>query len=934
MGKTRFEKAHLSHPSCVVNSMPYRLTFLIILFSGAVMAAHAEPPDLRAAFSIHPLLEDSVPSGMPYTFHRELKRPHVALVLSGGGARGMAQIGVLRVLEKNGIPVDFIAATSMGAIVGGLYASGYTVAEIDSLARNTPWDDLLSLTGDTKRSELFVDQKIAGDRSFFALRFQGFEPVLPPAVSSGQRLTDFLSAQTLQAPYHPHPSFDDLKIPFRVVATDLVSGNRVILSEGSLAEALRGSSTVPLLFSPIEKDGMELVDGGLVSNIPVDLAWDWGADLVLVVNSTSGLRTQDEMKAPWQTADQIMSIMIKVVNERQLQEADVVLTPEIGRHLSSDFTNMDSLIQAGERAAEENLPAIKALYEEKQAVLEKESENLPQRLNVAHVLFNDENIPDSLKYRIEAALRKRDLPVGKIRRSVDDLYALGDYRDVRAAVVTDSSSATVTFTATPNPPLVSVVFEGVKLVPVADVTSVFAPIMGRPVNAEGTRKALERVLRLYRSRGYSLARIDTMHFEERTGALLVRINEGIIGGIRVEGSLRTRDSFVLREFPLSPGDVFQIDKARQGLTNIGSTTLFDYVYLEVAFSDRHPILTIRLKDRPTQLVRFGIRADNERQLQGLIDVRDENFQGSGMDLGMTIAGGERNVDATIEYKARRLFSWYLALGVGGFFRDMDSYLYADAPQPEANHWLRQRVGEYRDIRYGISVTFGTQLERLGDATAEFLLEDVRTKNLSGADALEEHNRLAIVRLGTLVDTKDQYPFPMKGVGVNLQYEFAFEGFGSTVGYNAVRFVYETYSTWSERFTFHPRLTMGFADKTMPFAQQFRLGGRENFFGVREDDRRGRELVLVNVEWRYFLPVRILFDTYVRMRYDIGTITSVPEEFKFDALRHGLGLELAFDTPVGQAAFGLGKSFFFSGSLPENPLQQGPLEFTFVIGYPL
>jgi NTE family protein len=139
---------------------------------------------------------------------RQLKRPRVALVLSGGGARGAAQIGVLRVLERYNIPVDFIAATSMGAIVGGLYASGYTVDEIETLAEETPWDEVLSLTEETKRTELFVDQKISGDRSFLAVRFQGFEPVIPAAVSSGQRLTDFLSARTLQALYHPVPDFE------------------------------------------------------------------------------------------------------------------------------------------------------------------------------------------------------------------------------------------------------------------------------------------------------------------------------------------------------------------------------------------------------------------------------------------------------------------------------------------------------------------------------------------------------------------------------------------------------------------------------------------------------------------------------------------------------------------------------------------------------
>ena len=295
--------------------------------------------------------ESSVPRRSFYPY-KILKRPKIALVLSGGGARGIAQIGVLKVLERHNIPIDLISATSLGAIVGGLYASGYTLAEIESLALNTDWDKVLSLTEDTKRTELFVDQKRATDRSFLSLRFEGLEPVIPSALSSGQPLTNFLSTQTLQALYHPNPSFDDLKIRFRVVSTDLISGNRVIIKEGSLAEALRATVGVPLLFNPIEKDSMRLVDGGLVSNIPADVAKAEGCDIIIVVNSTSGLRSEAELKAPWQIADQIMGIMMQVSNRQQLKLADIVITPNIGGHLSSDFQRLDALIAEGERAAE------------------------------------------------------------------------------------------------------------------------------------------------------------------------------------------------------------------------------------------------------------------------------------------------------------------------------------------------------------------------------------------------------------------------------------------------------------------------------------------------------------------------------------------------------------------------------------------------------
>jgi hypothetical protein len=121
---------------------------------------------------------------------------------------------------------------------------------------------------------------------------------------------------------------------------------------------------------------------------------------------------------------------------------------------------------------------------------------------------------------------------------------------------------------------------------------------------------------------------------------------------------------------------------------------------------------------------------------------------------------------------------------------------------------------------------------------------------------------------------------------------------------------------------------------MPFAQQFRVGGRESFFGLHEDDRYGRQLLLVNLEYRYLLPVRLVFDSYLQTHLDALALSSVPEEIKFNTLRYGTGVELALETPIGPAIFGIGKGFYFSKDLPENPIQEGPTLFYFMIGYQL
>ncbi len=886
-----------------------------------------------SSFVLHPRFRPPFVVQRSLLTQHTLQRPKVGLVLSGGGARGVAQIGVLRSLERNGIPIDFIAATSMGAIVGGLYAAGYTTQDLESLAVSTDWDEVLSLGDEIQRSQLFVDQKIFDDRSFIAVRFEGLQPVFPSAVSTGQRLTDFLSARMLQSLYYPFPDFDHLKIPFRAMATDLVSGKRVVLQNGSLAEALRASATVPLLFTPIEKDSMQLVDGGLVSNIPVDVARAAGCDLIIVVNSASGLRRADEMNAPWQTADQIMGIMMKQVNERQMSGGDIIITPDIGRHLSSSFAGLDSLIRIGDKTAEQHLADILKRYERLTDSIAAAAGGEVLRSPVT-CNRDDAAIPDSLWEALTQPFTVGPVPLYDLEQFLGAVYATGNYDSVWADVTTGPEGSRLWVHARTNPLLSRVVFSGNRLVSSAELQSVFQPLIGKVMNHDATTLARENLIRLYRKRGVSLAHVESLNLDERSGVLAITMNEGVVGRIEVEGGVRTQDAFLLQEFPMVPGDVFQLEQARRGLSQINGTSLFEYVYLEITSLTDEIVLTIRIKERPSQLVRMGLRADDERHLQGLVDIRDENFRGTGMQLGLTVSGGQRNGDVKLEFSAQRLFETYLTLGISAFHRSYDSYLYVNSSLSHPNRWERESIGEYRDIRYGVSLSFGSLLERLGNATAELIVQNVRLVNLDNVPALGARYHLAMVRLATIVDTKNAYPFPTSGVGFRMSYEFCLESLGSDVGFNALQVMYESYASLGEHFTFHPKFTIGFADETMPLAQQFRMGGRDSFYGLREDDRRGRQLILVNIELRYMLPIRWLFDTYIRARYDFGTISAVPEEIKFSSLLHGVGLELALATPIGPAVVGMGKAFYFQPGLSNQPVQQGPFMAYFMIGYQL
>ncbi len=863
--------------------------------------------------------------------YRPLKRPRVALVLSGGGARGISQIGVLKTLEKYDIPIDFIVGTSMGGVIGGLYALGYSTEQLKSIVDTTNWDETLSLTDEAKRSDLFVDQKQTEESSFLVVRFDGIHPIIPSAISTGQRLTNFINKFVLQGLYHPGPTFDDLKIPLRVVTTDLVSGKRVILGSGDLTETLRASTTVPLLFTPVKKDSMLLIDGGLTSNIPVDVAKDLGYDVVIAVNTTSGFRSADQLEAPWQTADQIISIMQQTSNQLQLQKADVVIAPNTGNHLSSDFTQLDSLIAIGERATQEKIGEILPRL---RGVEYHRSGGSSELMNNLTIEFRGDPVPDSLKQRILARQSLAEFEVDLISKALIDLYQVGDYQDVYAEIETNGTSTNVVYVTVRTPVLSGVQFRGNHLLSQEELRTPFDPLIGNVINHGKGRKAIEVILQKYRDRGYSTAKIDSIDFDQSSHVATLWIDEGKIQKIQIQGNERTKDFVILREFPLSEGDVFSVSEATRGVTNISSTNLFEQVLLNVRYEESKSIVTIKVKEKSSELLRIGVRADNERNGQMLFDLRNENLFGTGTEIGFTFAGGARNRLYRLEYKSNRIFSTYFTFNLKGYSRFRDIFTYLDGSSDRISRWTRIQVGDYRQLKYGVSFTLGTQVERLGNVTMEAKVEHHEISGISGIGYNPGKFQLVSLKLASTLDTQNRFLFPTDGVFLDMSYEFAFRNFGGDVSYSKIFFTYEFFTTYLKGHTLHPKITVGFADETLPLSEQFSIGGQQSFFGLREDDARGRQIFLINVEYRWQLPIKIIFESYLKLRYDVGAIWAIPQDIRLKDFRHGVGMELSLDTPIGPAEFGVGRSFRFRRDLPDNPISLGPYNAYFSIGYRL
>lgn len=281
-------------------------------------------------------------------------QPKLGLTLSGGGAKGLAHIGVLEVLEANGIVPDYLTGTSMGSIVGGLYAIGYAPDELLTIAADINWDEYFIDSYD--RTFLPIEDRSRADRYQLSFAVEKGKLQLPRGILGGKKILTLLTGLT--APVHTIPDFDKFYIPFRCIATDLESGEAFVFDGGPLRKAIRASMSIPSAFDPLEYEGHLLVDGLLVRNLPVSDAKDMGADFVIAVDVGDPLYPREELQSVLKVLEQTSSFGMAAFNEEQLALSDFLIDPDLSGYSTLSYDATDSLIERGRQATLDVLPAL------------------------------------------------------------------------------------------------------------------------------------------------------------------------------------------------------------------------------------------------------------------------------------------------------------------------------------------------------------------------------------------------------------------------------------------------------------------------------------------------------------------------------------------------------------------------------------------------
>ncbi len=359
-------------------------------------------------------------------------RPAIGLALSGGGARGIAHVGVLKALEELHVPVGCIAGTSMGSLVGGLYATGWSPERLEAEMLTTGWGDLFSdrprrqdLSFRRKEDDIseLIDLEIGVKRSGLTL---------PRGLIAGQKIGSAL--QWLTLPVAGVEDFDQFNLPFRAVATDLGTGEMVVLGNGSLPEALRASMAIPGAIAPVEWQGRILVDGGLVRNLPVDVARAMGADVVIAVDVSTPLDRPELLKSVRDVARQVSGMLTRLNVEAQAPAADLLIVPELGSVTSGAYRKAATAVVRGAAAARAQAEALRRYALPPDAwetwrARQRAATALPGRIDAVRIEGDSKVDRRILERRIHARAGG-PLDARVVKEDVARLYGLGDFERV------------------------------------------------------------------------------------------------------------------------------------------------------------------------------------------------------------------------------------------------------------------------------------------------------------------------------------------------------------------------------------------------------------------------------------------------------------------------------------------------------------------------
>ena len=855
-------------------------------------------------------------------------RKTVGLALSGGGANALSQIGILKALDEEGVPIDFIAGTSMGAIIGGLYSCGYSPDELEEIANTLPWQSMISLQNDYTRSNIFLEQQKIRDRATIAIRFDKLKLLIPKSLNSAQALTGTLDLLVLNSLYNTTNDFSTLPVNFRAVSTDLVTGKRITLTSGSLSEAMRASSTVPILFEPVIRDGYQLVDGGLVANLPVDELDAVNAHYKIAVDTHGSMYANGrELDLPWKAADQTMTILTKLQYPAQLAKADIVITPDLSEHKATDFSDIKALVNAGYTKGKVLAGTIKRSIEY------KSHSSTAIGGYAKTILFAEERPEFREHYLIVSAIVRNATDLAQTLR---ELLETDLFSKVYAEV--DNRRKTAVFHLEPLPEIKKVTVTGgpPDTLSQEEIESCFRPVTKTLYTNTAGTKALEALVKKYRKKGYSLVTIEKTAIE--SGSLLVKVSSGKPDDVEI----RRNKSFtgitpIEREIKIDPAHALTIRRAEESVNNLYEMGVFSRVSVSadspsVSRPDGNTLLRFTLEEKNSSVLRLGLRYDETNNAQFLLDVRNENLGGTTNSIGGWLKTGRKSNVVNLEFNMPRIGPSHLTMSSRLFF---DQHLFENR-NPEGN------TINYGIQKYGFSPAFGIRIRKNGQFIADMTLQNSQSYAEKGTSTTLKTGRANMLSIGTqfTLDSRDNPMLPSTGTYTNFRYSLTPAMLDNHDMFWQVSGNHEENIRLGKKTMLQLSGLFGMSSQNMPLAEKYFLGGpgttySQRFIGLKENDLPCNNMAAAGMDLRYKPSFDILFPTTLLLHYNVGNVWNELDDISATRIIHGIGSSMIWDTPIGPARITVSKAFpFFEKAhiIESTSLRFSDTIFYFSIGH--
>ncbi len=883
------------HPCyAIVVSMFIRIITLII-FSSFLLpgSSQAEQQQLRLTVPFKQVYGGLFLATTP----EDKNLPRLGLALAGGGAKAAASIGVLKVLQDEGIPISAIAGTSMGAGVGGFYAAGYHPEEIAQIFASNDWNDIFRDT--PVRAFQTQEQKEAGSRYLLEFIFQDGRLSPPTGLSAGQKLTNLLAAKTLAASFEADLDFNRLPIPFRAVATDLETGEPVVLGHGLLHEAIRASAAIPVMFQPVEFQGHLLVDGGLVNNLPVDVVRSLGVDIVIAVDASSKLEKRDRLQSLLDILSQSVSLPVRRETERQAARADLVITPDTSAYSFTDFPNIPAIMRTGEDAARVALPRIRELMRRRG----KETEDARLRITSLTIRGNDRISEATVRFAVAPVLAPHELTRGEIQSALMGVSNLGYFSEIALDFEQEGAGHRALLTVRENPVVQAIEVSGNTIVPTADIMAALAWQASQTLNAVRLSTALEKIVARYRAEGYLLARVERAAMKADGRTLGVVLYEGTVDSITLVGQGRTRPSLIHRETKTRSGQPLNFNVAAYDIQHLYA---FDYFESIVVDMEKSPLggvaLQLRIKEKPTNKLRLGLRYDLEDYFTGLTDVVVDNVTGRGIKFYLNTRYGNYT-DLTIGYYSPVLIRSNFVHTLQAFYRERTYLIYQN----------KRPITALDITREGAELAFGYQWFRFGDTYLRYRFATDSTVEVYGTAPLTSYNRIGSLALLSTADTRDSSTFAHRGMLFKGSYELADPGYGGNAEFSKAALSVQKFLPLGERHTVVLEGTAGFGSGNIPYEEQYGIGGVDGvlsapLLGYQRREFVGDNLLGFGASYRWKLgdyQLNVLKALYLNMAYQAANVWDDRAELSVRDLRSGGGVGLYADTVIGPVRLDLG-----------------------------